>query len=257
MSLELAGKLVGVLGGVKDLFSKSKSAGKVVRSRVAGAMRAAEEHGLHPLEVLGTAAMGAQPQQPRLGTHTALVNGFDKLDDVLSGRQATRDRLMEAQADLAEIQADRMRTGATGTQIPTTIVEGVKTGGPVRPRLRPTAENQQRTPVFLPDGPEVLIPKSLADNLGLANWGQMGSGQYSEIVGEIRGEAESTLLLDKVGENMGIPLGGPKNKNYGFTEAGLEAALGRELTDRERRRLRRGGSIEINGVEFFTRKPKQ
>jgi hypothetical protein len=118
MSLEIASSLVGIAGGLKDLFSKRVPAGKEVYSRVQGSMRAAKDFGLHPLEVLGTAAVGATSQSPRLGTHTALVNGFDKLDDVLSGRQATRDKLLDAQADLTRIEADRLKAGTGSGQPP-------------------------------------------------------------------------------------------------------------------------------------------
>jgi hypothetical protein len=248
-SKPLGEKLGGILGdlggGLIDRKYQEKREDTELQRRIADGRAA----GIHPMASIGA---GTPRSTPFNGKGDDIEREIAKSQINVDSAQA---ELYRAQAKTIEAEARAVAQGGTRGQ---TIVEGTPSDGITVPRLRPTAQTQARIPIFLPDGTEAMVPQSLAENMGLSPLDQLGAGQYAELVGEIRGEAESTLLMDKIGSNMGIDLGGAKKpvNAYGFTPAGIEAAIGRKLTPREKRSLSRGGFILFNGIKLHTKKER-
>lgn len=94
--------------GIAGLFDKGpKQSGIPDYAKMVESAKAA---GLNPLEVLGTVAPDSFAG-PRVASFEAMGNAFDMLEDALSGRQAKREKLIDVQTEIAEIERDGLLRG--------------------------------------------------------------------------------------------------------------------------------------------------
>ena len=152
----------------------------------------------------------------------ALGAGLETLfnkDKIVADLEAEAIRLDMAKQDFEAIKKSNEEAGARqsfGYSIPTITQAAVMDGGVTfarRPKSRPTATDRLRAPIFLPEGTQKQVPVGPLRRLDILPWETVSAGEYSELVGELRGEGESALLMDKIGQNMGIPVFGGNSKN--------------------------------------------
>ncbi|WP_282127560.1 hypothetical protein [Roseobacter litoralis] len=89
---------------------------------------------------------------------------------------------------------------ATAASVASPTMSGVPD---TRPKLRPTMETTARIPVFNPAGDKIMVPKSFADRMGINAWGYLAAGEYTELVGEIRGEGETAVAMGDIARATG------------------------------------------------------
>lgn len=107
----LAGGAAKLLGGL--FGGRGPSETEQVIARVKGAVMGGQKFGIHPLEILRSgSASGTTPRGGRVGTAASMVSqGFDQIEQVLSGRQAREDEALRLDNELRRIQIDRERSG--------------------------------------------------------------------------------------------------------------------------------------------------
>jgi hypothetical protein len=109
----VAGPIIGGLFGRSNAKYSQKLADRSDAAKLQRMVADADAAGINRYAALqaGAGSSGAGPG-PRVVSDTAWVNAFDKIDDVLSGRQAERDRQMQLNNELARISIDEARRGA-------------------------------------------------------------------------------------------------------------------------------------------------
>jgi hypothetical protein len=105
------GGALGAIGSAKSIFGSGSTVDvpKQVYGRVRGAMRASEDFGIHPLEILrsGTANVGSGGT-PRVGSVAAMSNAFDQIQDAVSGKTAAEAERAIAEAEIAKNEAENL-----------------------------------------------------------------------------------------------------------------------------------------------------
>lgn len=210
----LAPKLLGNLFG-----RKSSKPGYVVPDFVA-LRDAAIQGGFNPLTALNATGGGTVVNsEPRLSSAQFLAEALGEGISLWSNREEReRDKeyetlrntmMREEIAQLKKANADPFAQAGFGNVVTGRAPENEEAVPPVlRPRPRPGIDNVDRIPAMLPDGQMRKIPKSAADRLGIEPWGYITAGDYAELVGEVRGEGETALMADKIGQAVGIPVTG-------------------------------------------------
>jgi hypothetical protein len=195
----VAGPLVTGFFGNKAESDAQAAANQANATKIQTAVADAKAAGINPYYAIsGGAAATSATQIPRLASHTALGNAFDRVTDVLTGRQAQKDASDDVQSDLAEIARD---TAARGTIAPTGAGAGVATGtaGPsapslISPRMQQNVPDPQvdlTAPGPFEDGPSALVTNPWHENSGMhviptmpdaedveARYGDLGSSIY-------------------------------------------------------------------------------
>lgn len=172
----------------------------------------------------GSSTFSAPPLSSSNFVGEALGAGIETLfnrDKIASDMEADSIRLEMAKEELIALKKSNEQAGARksfGYTIPTVTsaweMDNPKAGlSSVRPNPRPTMGSVERIPVFLPDGQQKQIPASAASRLGIEPWGYVTAGDYAELVGEVRGEVESTLAAVPIGQSVGITISGNPSKH--------------------------------------------
>lgn len=202
---------VSLLGG---LFGRKKQPQGVDFAKLRNDAQAA---GFNPLTALmATGGAGySRSASPALSSASFVQEALERGIDTWFN-QVERDKEAEnikkaahltAKANATSRSLDRFGYNLTQTRpyqprvtwTPVPALAANPTGLPPKPR------DVRLMPVRLPDGQERRIPYDVATRLGIGPWGQVTPGDYAELVGEIRGEAESTVMFQEIGQNMGIP----------------------------------------------------
>lgn len=217
-----------LVSGIFGLFGKKKKETSTINYE---ALRnEAHKGGFNPLTALkaGGGAGFMQTSQPKLSSFQFIG---DAIADGISwwGNKEQRERDEEMERVKLETAQEELRLlkGQKGWKAETFAIPAVTqtmTGSPaqnVQPKMardplnpmhaRPMARadrlgGEGTVPVYLPDGQLRQIPAKAARSLGKERYSYLNAGEYAELVGELRGEAESALIADKIGGATGIKL---------------------------------------------------
>ncbi|WP_422028620.1 hypothetical protein [Roseovarius sp.] len=223
--ISAVGGLLGGDNGAKKIagaqyYLAKRQAEKGIQIRVADALAA----GINPVTAI--AGAGAPNVQANIGSIPPLSSTqfvADALGDVADSwfnreaiaqeQEVERLRLEQAKEQLKYWRDRNDRRPpppekSFGFSIPHVVEETRQTlGAPqLRPQARPTLGSAGKMPVFLPDGQPASIPRRTGERLQMKPWDAMTAGDYSELVGEGRGEAEAVLAVDSIGDAQGVPL---------------------------------------------------
>lgn len=189
---------------------------------------AAVAGGFNPLTFLqatggGAAANGgftAAGQPAALASIELITGGLNDFGRVVSGAAAQEKKERDLAYDMAKLEFEKasavggssVASGgfATAARAATErFFEPVTKYRGGAPPSRPGAKSEPRISVFAPNGKTLLVPSGIADRLGIKPWQNMAMGEYTELVGELRGEGEGLLDLaldvggkGNVGENL-------------------------------------------------------
>lgn len=75
-----------------------------------------------------------------------------------------------------------------------------------RPQSRPTAEDEPKTRVFLPDGGARFIPSGMMGRADIRPNTTISMGEYEDVVGDFRSSTEGVIFVDSIGDNLGVPV---------------------------------------------------
>ena len=173
-------------------------------------MRAdANAAGINPLAALaGGAAMAS-------GGYAGALTSMDYLAgpvaEAIEAIQENQNKRIEEEKHAKEKARHAANTGKLATapvvveSAPQTAIhEDVRRtiGGEIRPVARPSPENMKRTPVYLPDGQVALMPRSTIYRMDMKAFDVLQAGEYTEMVGELRGEAETAANWHPIGKTQ-------------------------------------------------------
>jgi hypothetical protein len=190
-----------VLGGLGGLFGRKKSSSTLVNYK--WIRQKAAENGFNPLTALRNGgSANSTTIHPGVLSPGAVEAIGEGLETAFNGPKLDRDgqaqdlRVQILQEELKAQKARNAKLGAResfGYSIPA-IVESA--GKPKPPPLSPTGpkviappDPDARVRVRLPDGTDGSMLKSTAQRLGVKENDQLTAGEYTDIVGEIIGEA--------------------------------------------------------------------
>lgn len=218
-------KLLGGLFGSRSAKKAEARARQNFLNSGADTREAAVRGGFNPLTFLqatggGAAANGgfsAAGQPAALASQELIMGGLQDFGSVLSGEAAQQQRERELSYNLAKLEYEKSaasRIGAaagSGFSTARRAAMQIESEGQVigygggAPPRRPTAKNEGRISVFAPNGKTLLVPAGIAERLNIKPWQNMAMGEYTELVGELRGEGEGLVDLGlEVGGGGGI-----------------------------------------------------
>lgn len=205
MAFDIGG-FIGGLGGLLGKKSKPPTPSEMVIGAAEGARKAADMYGFNPLTMLrlagGNAAAGGggYPGPDMSGALAALGGIFDDAAKSWAGAVPGSDPIAQA---IRARELDRLQSGTLSRQkAPPSFGYNLQTNTtnqPVtvstsplttRPRENPFIANSSRRWVHAPNGDLVNVPADIADRLGVQTGGNLMAGDWTELHGELVGEAE-------------------------------------------------------------------
>jgi hypothetical protein len=187
----VAGPLVSGILGNRSQRKAQAHADEANATKIQTAVRDAKAAGINPYYAIsgGAAATGAQTI-PSLASHTAIGQAFDRVADVITGRQAQESATKAVQEDLAEIAHDTARRGSIA---PTGAGSGVATGtaGPSAPSLISPAATAYPS-VFNPDGSPMIDERLgvLSNHGAITETGRRGGEMFPHPLARDMGAVE-------------------------------------------------------------------
>lgn len=115
-----------ILGGLGGLFGGSDSPDwRETYAPVVGAYHASKDYGVNILEILRAGNRNPGGQSPNVLSSAAMIaNGFDKLDEVLSGDAARQRETERLETELLELELEQKRAG----MVSPTVLAHTRTG---------------------------------------------------------------------------------------------------------------------------------
>lgn len=218
----IAGAVAGPLvGGLFSNRAEKKAAARDAR-KLQTLVADAKAAGFNPLTALRGGGGYGGATAPALSTSQFLAEAVSSAFEAPAAYRAQqleeeRQRLENEalRTQLADREAKKNPYQKFGFDVPSAkqFLPQTKQGVPAlsnatRPQSRPTFGSNGTVPVFLPDGQMRMLNARVADRMKLKPYDAVVAGDYAEIVGELRGEAETALVADEIGKNVGIPLWG-------------------------------------------------
>lgn len=109
----------------------------------------------------------------------AIGAGLRAIDPMQRERDALEQRLLYAQVTAAE-------RAVNAQKVQPALASGPRFDG--RPLPRPRL-NDEQIRVFHPEGHPIMVPRAVADSIGVVPNGYINAGQMAELLGELGGEA--------------------------------------------------------------------
>lgn len=168
----MLGSILGAVAGplISGFFGNKseKRAEQNNATRIQTTVADAKAAGINPLEAIRGGVASALNYTPRLASATALGQAFDRINDVISGRQAAETATKQVQEELQTIQRDQAKMGTVASPGAGSGV-GTGTASPAAPSLvsqtaaraaappEPETPQDLSTPAPFEDGPAPLV----------------------------------------------------------------------------------------------------
>ena len=205
--------LGALLGGIGGLFRKKpavRTPADSLISHARGARAAAEETGFNPLTLLGVGNAGYQ-EIGSMGSSSFIGDAMNAVGSWFSNigkdREAQKARLNErARIEASDPQPYRDFGYALNTKIeehaPVAVSLPPSHGLAEMPGYWRDERGDTRMFVQAPDGGHLTIPADVGERLGLRPWGNLTSGDWTEIVGEGVGEVQSAAAYPQISDHL-------------------------------------------------------
>lgn len=169
-----------------------------------------ESAGFNPMLAYG--GNGSSTIAPTIGhgnsTQQLVASVFEghQQDKIARAQLEQENKRLELIAEDLALRAPDTKVTTRNSGVGDGVRESVEKEAPTsntRPQVRPTIHTKDRVPVFNPAGDQIMVPQSWAERMGIKPFGYLAAGEYTELVGEIRGEGETALAMGDIATASG------------------------------------------------------